>query len=164
VVARRFANKLNGAAIKYILPLLFVMLQLLGYGSIICSMKRACLSVILMLTLVQVYAQDVEEEPVSSPVDQGTPTAAAANNALSRLDVGFQYTSQTGIDQATIDTILDTGAFETSITVGKLVTRHFAMSLEFTRAPTFVEESGGVTTDYAKSYMLSFHMPFAYPH
>ena len=66
-------------------------------------MKHSCLSVILILTLAQVYAQDVEEEPVSSKVDQATPTATAANNALSRLDVGFQYTSQTGINQASIE-------------------------------------------------------------
>jgi hypothetical protein len=256
--------------------------------------------------LAQVHAQDGEEEPVNGQVNQETPSAAAANNALSRLDVGIQYISQTGIDQATIeatytqvfaahhqiamtaplvdegldssinmsagdlgfgytytpghalnanpwvpsdfgtgiglliptgdpdkgtglgsyvvaprlgfikrlgsnfvisptityeysfkeqadgvevrewvlgasiiyvgprtlwvqwvpsyvaDTNLDVGAFETTITVGKLFTRHFAMSLDFTRAPTFVADSDGVTTDYANSYMLSFHLPFAY--
>ena len=274
---------------------------------IICLMKRLYLSVILTLALAQVYAQDGEEGPVSGQVNQATPSTAAANNALSRLDVVIQYISQTGIDQATIeatytqvfathhqialtaplvdegldssinmsagdlgfgysyapghalnaspwvpsdvgtgfglsiptgdpdkgtglgsyvvaprlgfikrlgsdfvisptityehsfkeqadgvevrewvlgvsiiyvgprtlwvqwvpsyiaDTNLDVGAFETTITVGKLFTRHFAMSLDFTRGPTFVATSDGVTTDYANSYMLSFHMPFAYP-
>jgi hypothetical protein len=274
---------------------------------IIYLMKRLYLSVILTLALAQVYAQDGEEGPVSGQVNQATPSAAAANNALSRLDVGIQYISQTGIDQATIeatytqvfathhqialtaplvdegldssinmsagdlgfgysyapghalnaspwvpsdvgtgvglsiptgdpdkstglgsyvvaprlgfikrlgsdfvisptityeysfkeqadgvevrewvlgvsiiyvgprtlwvqwvpsyivDTNLDVGAFETTLTVGKLFTRHFAMSLDFTRGPTFVTNPDGVTTDYANSYMLSFHMPFAYP-
>jgi hypothetical protein len=269
-------------------------------------MKRSCLSVILTLTLAQGYAQDGEEGPVSAQVDQETPTAAAANNALSRLDFGIQYISQTGIDQATIeatytqvfathhqvvmtaplvdegldssinmsagdlefgysytpghalnaspwvpsdvgigiglsiptgdpgkgtglgsyvlaprlgfirtlgsdfiisptiayeyslkqqadgvrvrqwvlgasfiyvsprtlwvqwvpayvaDTHLDAGAIEMSLTIGKLFTRHFAMSLNFARAPTFATDSNGVTTDYANSYMLSFHVPFAY--
>jgi len=270
-------------------------------------MKRTCLSVTLTLALTQGYAQDGENAPVSGQADQETPTAAAANNALSRLDVGIQYISQSGIDQATIeatytqvfathhqitmtaplvdegldssinmsagdlkfgysytpghalsaspwvpsdvgigvglsiptgdpgkdtglgsyvvaprlgfiktlgsnvvisptliyehsfkeqsdgvkirewvlgasfiyvsprtlwvqwvpayvaDTHLDTGAIEMSLTIGKLFTRRFAMSLDFARAPTFVADSEGVTTDYANSYMLSFHMPFAYP-
>ncbi len=270
-------------------------------------MNRSCLSIVLTLALAQGYAQDGEEGPVSGQVDQEAPTAAAANNSLSRLDVGIQYISQTGIDQATIeatytqvfathhqvamtaplvdegldssinmsagdlgfgysytpghalnaspwvpsdvgigiglsiptgdpgkgtglgsyvvaprlgfirtlgsnfvisptiaykysfkeqadgvrvrqwvlgasfiyvsprtlwvqfvpayvaDTNLDVGAFETTFTMGKLFARHFAMSLDFTRAPTFVADSHGVTTDYANSYMLSFHMPFAYP-
>jgi hypothetical protein len=270
-------------------------------------MKRLCLAVTLTLALTQGYAQDGEDGPVSGQVDQETPTAAAANNALSRLDVGIQYISQTGIDQATIeatytqvfathhqvvmtaplvdegldssinmsagdlefsysytpghalnanpwvpsdvgigiglsvptgdpgkgtglgsyvvaprlgyiktlgsnfvisptiayeysfkeqadgvrvrqwvlgasfiyvsprtlwvqwvpayvaDTNLDRGAIEMSLTIGKLFTRRFAMSLDFARAPTFVTGSDGVTTDYANSYMLSFHVPFAYP-
>ena len=274
---------------------------------IIYLMKRLCLSVILTLALAQVYAQDGEEGPVSGQVNQPAPSAAAANNALSRLDVGIQYISQTGIDQTTIeatytqvfathhqiamtaplvdegldssinmsagdlefgysytpghalnaspwvpsdvgtgvglsiptgdpgkgtglgsyvvaprlgfvkklgsnfvisptigyeysfkeqadgvkvrewvlgasiiyvgprtlwvqwvpsyiaDTNLDVGAFETTITVGKLFTRHFAMSFDFMRGPTFVANSDGVTTDYANSYMLSFHMPLVYP-
>jgi hypothetical protein len=274
---------------------------------IICLMKHSCLSVILMLALAQVYAQDGEERPVGGQVNQETPTAATANNALSRLDIGIQYISQTGIDQATIeatytqvfathhqiamtaplvdegldssinmsagdlefsysytpghalnaspwvpsdvgigiglsiptgdpgkdtglgsyvvaprlgfirtlgsnfvisptiayeysfkehadgvevrewvfgasiiyvgpttlwvqfvpsyiaDTNLDVGAIATTITVGKLFTRHFAMSLEFKRTPTFVADSDGVSTDYANSYMLSFHVPFSYP-
>ena len=68
-------------------------------------MKRLCLAVTLTLALTQGYAQDDEDEPVSGQVDQETPTAAAANNALSRLDVGIQYISQTGIDQATIEAV-----------------------------------------------------------
>ncbi len=270
-------------------------------------MKCLCLLVILNLALVQAYAQDGEEGPVSDQVNQETSSAAVANNALSRLDVGIQYISQTGIDQATIEatytqvfaahhqiaiiaplvdegldssinmsagdlmfgysytpghtlnanpwvpsdfgtgiglliptgdpnrgtglgsyvvaprlgfvkrlgskfvisptiayeysfkeqangvevrewvlgasiiyvgpkalwvqwvpsyiaaTNLDVGAFETTITVGKLFTRHFAMSLDFTRSPTFVANSDRVTTDYANSWLLRFHMPFAYP-
>ena len=277
--------------------------QLLQSGMIVYLMKRICLSVILTLALAPVYAQDGEEGPVSGQGNQETSSAAAANNALSRLDVGIQ----TGIDQATIeatytqvfaahhqitmiaplvdegldssinmsagdlvfgysyapghalnanpwvpsdfgtgiglliptgdpdkgtglgsyvvaprlgfikklgsnfvisptiayeysfkeqaggvevcewvlgasiiyvgpktlwvqwvpsyiaDTNLDVGAFEMTITIGKLFTRHFAMSLDFTRSPTFMPNSDGVTTDYSNSYMLSFHMPFAYP-
>jgi len=270
-------------------------------------MKHSYLPVILMLVLAQGYAQDGEDGPVSGQAGQETPTAAAANTALSRFDFGIQYISQTGIDQATIeavytqvfathhqitmtaplvdegldssinmsagdlefgysytpghalnaspwvpsdvgigiglsiptgdpgkgtglgsyvvaprlgyiktlgsnfvisptvayeysfkeqaggarvrqwvlgasfiyvspktlwvqwvpayvaDTNLDKGAIEMNFTIGKLFTRRFAMSLDFARAPIFVTDSEGVTTDYANSYMLSFHVPFAYP-
>jgi hypothetical protein len=60
------------------------------------------------------------------------------------------------------DTNLDDGAFGMTIIVGKLFTRHFGMSLDFMRVPTFVSNSGGATTEYANSYVLSFHVPFGY--
>jgi len=270
------------------------------------SRIAALLFLLAQLALAPGYAQDGEDGPDSDRVNQETPSAAAANNALSRLDLGIDYVSQDGVDQATIeaqftqvfathhqvtmiaplidegvdssinmragdlqfgysytpghalsaspwvpsdvgigiglsiptgdpsigtglgsyvlaprlgfiktfgsnfvitptikyqysfkeqangaevrewvlaagityvspgtfwvqwipiylyDINLDDGAFGSTIVVGKLVTRHFGMSLDFTRAPTFVTSSDGATTDYANSYMLSFHVPFGY--
>jgi hypothetical protein len=60
------------------------------------------------------------------------------------------------------DTNLNDGAIGTTIVVGKLFARHFGMSLDFTRVPTFMTSPDGATTDHANSYMLMFHMPFGY--
>lgn len=269
--------------------------------------RTAALSLLLaQLTLAPGYAQDGEDGPDSSRGNQHSPSAAAANNATSRLDFGIEYISQHGVDQATIeaqftqvfathhqvtmiaplidegvdssinmrvgdlqfgysytpghalsaspwvpsdvgigiglsiptgdpnigtglgsyvlaprlgfvktfgsnlvitptikyqysfkeqangakfresvlaagityvspgsfwvqwipvylyDINLDDGAFGSTIVVGNLITRHFGVSLEFTRVPTFITGSEGATTEYANSYMLSFHLPFGY--
>ena len=60
------------------------------------------------------------------------------------------------------DTNLSDGAFGTVIVIGKLLTRHFGLSLEFVWAPTIVASSGSTTTNYSNSYVLNFHVPFHY--
>ena len=60
------------------------------------------------------------------------------------------------------DAHLNDGAIANTIVFGKLFTRHFGMSLNLSRIPTLTVSQRGVTTDYANSYMVSFHVPYGY--
>ena len=60
------------------------------------------------------------------------------------------------------DIELDEGAFGNIIRIGKLFTKHFALSIDYGRQPVFSKVSGGSTTDYANVWTLGFHFPFNY--
>jgi hypothetical protein len=57
---------------------------------------------------------------------------------------------------------LDEGAFGNVIRIGKLFSRHFALSIDYGRLPVFSKTPGGSTTDYANVWTLSVHFPFNY--
>ncbi len=57
---------------------------------------------------------------------------------------------------------IDEGAFGNVFRVGKLFTRHFALSIDYGRLPVFSGVPGGSTTDYANVWTLGFHFPFNY--
>jgi hypothetical protein len=55
------------------------------------------------------------------------------------------------------------GAPGGSLLLGKLLLRHLAVSISYSRIPTFSEQaSGDVTTEYISSWILGFHLPFSY--
>ena len=60
------------------------------------------------------------------------------------------------------DIELDDGAFGNLIRIGKLFTRHFALSIDYERLPVFSKTPGGSTTDYADVWTLGVHFPFNY--
>jgi len=60
------------------------------------SRITAFLFLLAQLSLAPAYSQDGEDRSDSDRVNQETPSAAAANNALSRLDFGIDYVSQDG--------------------------------------------------------------------
>jgi len=60
------------------------------------------------------------------------------------------------------DAQLNDGAIGNSIVFGKVFRRHFGMSMSLSRLPTLTADQRGVTTDYANSYMVSFHVPYGY--
>lgn len=57
---------------------------------------------------------------------------------------------------------LDAGAFANVFRIGKLFTRHFAVSIDFGRVPVFAKVPGGSTTNHANLWTLSVHFPFNY--
>jgi hypothetical protein len=62
------------------------------------------------------------------------------------------------------DTNVDDGDFGHTFIVGKLFTRHFALSFEYSRVPTFVPTASGSETEFTQSYLVNFHVPFGYQH